>query len=74
MVTIAGILAMAIVVTIAVTIAVIIAVSIAMSLNRVISAFHSAMRGGQMCGGGVVRFANRKGFISFNEDDSYLDE
>lgn len=51
-----------------------IAVSIAMSLNRVISAFHSAMRGGQMCGGGIVRFLNRKKIIDFNEDDSYLDE
>jgi len=51
-----------------------IAVSIAWTIQRIISAFHSAIRGGLMFSRGIMRYLNAKKYISFDEDDSYLDE
>jgi len=50
-----------------------IAISIAWTIQRVISAFHSAIRGGLMFSRGLVEFLNKKGWISL-DNDSYLDE
>jgi len=51
-----------------------IAVYIAWWIQRIISAFHSAIRGGLMCGKELVIFANDKGWIQATEDETYLDE
>ena len=51
-----------------------IAISIAWAIQRVISAFHSAIRGGQMAGKGVVRYLHKYGMIAVSEDDTYADE
>lgn len=51
-----------------------IAVSIAFMLQAIISAFHSAIRGGRMLGKGGVNYANRMGWIKFNDEESLLDE
>jgi len=51
-----------------------IAVAFAWYLQVVISAFHSAMRGGLLCSRGILRWANKHGLIDLHEDDTYLDE
>lgn len=51
-----------------------VAISIAWTIQRVISAFHSAVRGGQLAGKGVVHYLHKYGFIDVNEDDTYADE
>ena len=51
-----------------------IAISIAWSIQKVISAFHSAMRGGHLAGACLINVLNKKGFIKFNDADSYIDE
>lgn len=51
-----------------------IAVYIAWWVQRIISAFHSAIRGGLLCGKELVNFANEKGWISVTDEDTYLDE
>lgn len=51
-----------------------IAVYIAWWIQRIISAFHSAIRGGLMCGRELVDFANEKGYIKTSSDDTHLDE
>ncbi|CAD7961959.1 unnamed protein product [Amoebophrya sp. A25] len=50
------------------------AVWVACMLQTVISAFHSAIRGGQMFGVALVRYLNKTGKISHNEDESLMDE
>jgi len=51
-----------------------IAISLAWTLQRIISAFHSAVRGGQMAGRGVVHYLHKYGFISTDHDDTLIDE
>jgi len=51
-----------------------IAVSIAWAIQRVISAFHSAIRGGLMASRGFMRYAKEKGFIDIDPDESWADE
>jgi len=51
-----------------------IAISIAWYIQRIISAFHSAIRGGLMCARGLVNFLNKRGIINFDDSESYLDE
>mmetsp|Transcript_48677 Transcript_48677/g.136934 ORF Transcript_48677/g.136934 Transcript_48677/m.136934 type:complete len:399 (+) Transcript_48677:851-2047(+) len=51
-----------------------IAISIAWYVQRIISAFHSAIRGGLMCSRGVLAELNKRGIIEFDEDESYIDE
>lgn len=52
-----------------------IAVSIAWTLQRIISAFHSAIRGGLMFSRNVMTWAAKQGYIAeINHEESYLDE
>lgn len=51
-----------------------IAVYIAWWIQRIISAFHSAIRGGLMCGKELVNYAHDKGWIKTNDEETYLDE
>ena len=51
-----------------------IAVAFAWYLQVIISAFHSAMRGGLLFSRGILRWANKHGLIDLHEDDTYLDE
>eukprot|EP00408_Alexandrium_pacificum_P007625 CAMPEP_0171208498 /NCGR_PEP_ID=MMETSP0790-20130122/28119_1 /TAXON_ID=2925 /ORGANISM="Alexandrium catenella, Strain OF101" /LENGTH=347 /DNA_ID=CAMNT_0011674095 /DNA_START=80 /DNA_END=1123 /DNA_ORIENTATION=+ len=51
-----------------------IAITLAWWVQRVVSAFHSAIRGGLMCGKYVVNFAHEKGYLKENDENSYMDE
>lgn len=50
------------------------AISIAWWVQRVISAFHSAVRGGLMFGRGIVNFLHEKGHIDFDDKATLVDE
>mmetsp|Transcript_5303 Transcript_5303/g.12664 ORF Transcript_5303/g.12664 Transcript_5303/m.12664 type:complete len:345 (-) Transcript_5303:49-1083(-) len=50
------------------------AVSIAWTIQRVISAFHSAIRGGLMCSRGVLHYLGKVGVLKLDDKDTYLDE
>lgn len=51
-----------------------IAITLAWWIQRVISAFHSSIRGGLMFSRGIVNFLHQKGHISFSDEDSEIDE
>lgn len=51
-----------------------IAISIAWSLQKVISAFHSSIRGGHIAAAGVVVYLHKYKFISVSADDTLVDE
>jgi len=51
-----------------------IAISVAWSIQRVISAIHSAIRGGLMASRGLMRYAKRMGWINIDPDESMVDE
>merc|ERR1712061_57312 len=51
-----------------------VAVSIAWFLQRILSAFHSAIRGGEIAGKGIVFYLNKAGFIKVTDDETYADE
>lgn len=51
-----------------------IAISIAMWIQRFISAFHSAVRGGQMFSRGVLHYLKTHGKISVDHNDTSIDE
>lgn len=51
-----------------------IAVSIAWWIQRVISAFHSCIKGGLIFGRELVHFMHEKGYVKFDIDDTYIDE
>mmetsp|Transcript_317 Transcript_317/g.984 ORF Transcript_317/g.984 Transcript_317/m.984 type:complete len:349 (-) Transcript_317:130-1176(-) len=51
-----------------------IAISLAWTLQRIISAFHSAVRGGQIAARGVVHYLHKYGFVSTDHDETTLDE
>jgi len=52
-----------------------VAISIAWWIQRVISAFHSAIRGGIMCSRYLLQFAQEKGYLtSFNTEDTHINE
>lgn len=51
-----------------------VAVSIAWWIQRVISAFHSCIRGGLMFGRELVDYMHEKGYVKFNSDDTFIDE
>mmetsp|Transcript_11914 Transcript_11914/g.35520 ORF Transcript_11914/g.35520 Transcript_11914/m.35520 type:complete len:332 (+) Transcript_11914:55-1050(+) len=51
-----------------------ITISIAWTIQRVMSAFHSAVRGGQLAGKGVVSYLYTYGYISVDHDETYADE
>lgn len=50
------------------------AISIAWTVQRVISAFHSAIRGGLMFTRNIITYLQEMNFITFKDDDTYLDE
>jgi hypothetical protein len=51
------------------------AISVAWFLQRVISAFHSAVRGGTMCSRNLLNYLGKRGIIpEINHEDTYLDE
>lgn len=52
----------------------ILAVTLAFMLQRLISAVHSAMRGGLLFTRTVIEVANKRGFIKFNHEESNIDE
>jgi len=49
-------------------------ISIAWWVQRVVSAVHSAIRGGLMCGKGVVNFLHEKGYLKASDEHTYMDE
>lgn len=51
-----------------------IAISIAWYIQRIISAFHSAIKGGLICSRNLLDFLNDRGLIKFNDEESYIDE
>ena len=51
-----------------------VAITIAWTIQKVISAFHSAMRGGHLAGACLLNVLNKKGFIKFNDAESSIDE
>lgn len=50
------------------------AISLAWLVQRVISAFHSAIRGGNMFGKNIVEYLNKMGYITLDAKDTILDE
>lgn len=51
-----------------------VAITIAWTIQRVISAFHSSIRGGHMAAAGVVNYLNKYNFVKSSADDTYIDE
>lgn len=51
-----------------------IAISIAWTIQRVISAFHSCIRGGHMAAAGFINYLHRYHFIKSTANDTYVDE
>ncbi len=51
-----------------------VAISIAWFIQRIISSVHSAIRGGLIFSRRMLKYANDKGYIQFNDEESYLDE
>jgi len=51
-----------------------IAISIAWNVQKVVSAFHSAIKGGLIFSRHIILFLNKKGYLSINHEDTYLDE
>jgi len=51
-----------------------VAVSVAFWLQRIISAVHSALQGGQLFSAGLCRYLNKSGIIVFDPSASNLDE
>jgi len=51
-----------------------IGVQVAWYIQKIISAFHSAIRGGLMFSRGILKFAHNKGYFHFKEEESSLDE
>ena len=51
-----------------------VAVSIAWTLQRIISAFHSAVRGGQIAGDALVVMLKNAGVLTHGPHDSFADE
>jgi len=50
------------------------AIWVAWWVQRILSAFHSAVRGGDMAGKALVQYANEKGWYTTSAEDSYADE
>jgi len=51
-----------------------IAISIAWSLQRLVSSFHSAIRGGLMCSRNILVYCSKMGYANINHEDTYIDE
>eukprot|EP00811_Abedinium_folium_P035527 NODE_8312_length_1505_cov_20.185051.p2 GENE.NODE_8312_length_1505_cov_20.185051~~NODE_8312_length_1505_cov_20.185051.p2 ORF type:complete len:347 (-),score=100.44 NODE_8312_length_1505_cov_20.185051:338-1378(-) len=52
----------------------VVGITIAWWIQRVLSAVHSAIRGGKMLGAQLINEANRRGIISFSDKDTQIDE
>lgn len=50
------------------------AISIAWTVQRVISAFHSAIRGGLMFSRNILLYASEMKYMDINHEDTYIDE
>lgn len=50
------------------------AISIAWTLQRIISAFHSAVRGGLMCSRNLLEYCSKMGYAQIDHEKTYLDE
>ena len=51
-----------------------VAISVAWKVQAILSAFHSAIRGGLMASRGAIAWLNRRGITRINTDDSLVDE
>lgn len=51
-----------------------IAITIAWFIQKIVSSVQSAIRGGLLFSRSVLKYLNDKGYIQFNDEDSYLDE
>jgi len=52
----------------------VIAITLTWWIQRIISAFHSAIRGGDLAGKGVVNYLHKFGYIKTSADHTYADE
>ena len=50
------------------------AISIAWTIQRIMSAFHSAIRGGHMFSKNVLEYLSKMGYVQIKHEDTYLDE
>ena len=50
------------------------AISIAWTLQRIISAFHSAVRGGLLCSRNLLEYCSKMGYAHIDHEKTYLDE
>lgn len=50
------------------------AISIAWFVQRIMSAFHSAIRGGHMFSKNVFEYLSKMGYVQIKQEDTYLDE
>ena len=51
-----------------------VAITVDWKVQRIISTFHSAIRGGLMASRGFLEWLNKKGVVKVNTDESYVDE
>lgn len=51
-----------------------IAVSVAWTVQRILSAFHSAMRGGIVFSRNILAYLAEMKYVSINHEETYLDE
>eukprot|EP01129_Flabellula_baltica_P015625 TRINITY_DN8023_c0_g1_i1.p1 TRINITY_DN8023_c0_g1~~TRINITY_DN8023_c0_g1_i1.p1 ORF type:complete len:362 (+),score=84.70 TRINITY_DN8023_c0_g1_i1:121-1086(+) len=51
-----------------------IAVSIAWSVQKIVSAVHSSIKGGLMFSRHIIIFLNKKGYLTINHEETYVDE
>ncbi len=50
------------------------AISIAWTLQRIISAFHSAIRGGLMFSRNILHYLSEMGYVKIDHEQTYIDE
>ena len=50
------------------------AISVAWFVQRILSAFHSAIRGGLMCSRNILEYLSIMKYVDINHEDTYLDE
>ncbi|MFM7855662.1 MAG: hypothetical protein ACKO96_27970, partial [Flammeovirgaceae bacterium] len=51
-----------------------VAITIAWFIQRIVSSVHSGIRGGLIFSRSLLNWANKKGYIQFNDEESYVDE
>jgi len=50
------------------------AISVAWLVQRAVSAFHSAVRGGNMFGKNIIEYLNKMGYVTIDSKDTIIDE